>query len=459
MLTMRNKLFAIFVGVALCSTLSLSCIEKDPIEDIGSEGVAVVTLLPMDGISATKTEVVMAGQTISEPAYTPNQKRGYTFAGWCIDEEGTQLFDFESTPINEDITLYASYSRDIILTDRGKVSRVTGATLSGEGLSNPNSTHTRWNLGGTDLGIIWEMSNGEYGILFGDSYGSDFRPAGGGPGPASDWRSNVLAFSDNTDLKNGLKFKSMLVSNGRPNKAAPVIERENYYGFTYIPTAAIELNGKQYMHYMYWEVGTTVRADQNYSSIYCSEDYGQTWSSCRGKISFDTDSYFAMVGYTKKPGDEYCYMLGAQSGRGYRKSSAKVARFKYDDILDKTKYEFWNGGKRQWVKGKESQATTVLDGTVGELSVMYLEEYDRFLALYFDSDRYAICYRSAARMQGPWSEERILCNGRDSRYAQLYGSYIHPLSAKKGSNRIYWTISQWQPYNVFFMEADVKYAL
>lgn len=450
---MKRNLFIAILSVLICFELcSCRTIEADSPSDY-----AVVTLVPQDGTSQSKTVKVEKGKTTVEPSYIP-VRTGYTFAGWCIDEAGTVPYDFEHTVVDADFTLYASYSRDIILTDKGKVARVTGASLSGENIANPNNTHINWNLGGTDLGIIWEMKDGEYGILFGDSYGSDFVPVGGGPGAASDWRSNVLAFSDNSDLENGLKFKSMLVNAYRPNRALPVIERENYYGFTYIPTAAVELNGKQYMHYMYWEVGTTVRADQNYSSIYCSEDMGQSWSSCRGKISFATDSYFAMVGYAKKPGDDYCYMLGAQSGRGYRKSTAKLARFKYDSILDKSEYEFWNGGKKQWIKGKESDATTVLDGTVGELSVMYLEEYDRFLALYFDSEEYAICYRSAARMQGPWSKERVLCSGWNSKYAQLYGSYIHPLSAKKGSETIYWTMSQWQPYNVFLMRADVDFA-
>lgn len=452
---MKSRLLTILLALTFCLEFcSCNTIEQD--SNQGVEKVAV-TLVYGDGKNGTQVVEVEKGKQTCEPSYIP-VKTGYTFAGWCTDEAATVYFDFDNSIINEDMTLYAAYSRDIVLTDKGKVARVTGATLSGESLPNPNNTHLRWNLGGTDLGIIWEMGNGEYGILFGDSYGSDFKPVGGGPGAASDWRSNVLAFSENTDLDNGLKFKSMLVNKYRPDRALPVIERENYFSFTYIPTAAVELNGKQYMHYMYWEVGNAIRADQNYSSIYCSEDYGQTWSSCRGKISFDTDSYFAMAGYAKKPGDEYCYMLGAQSGRGYRRSSAKLARFKYDNILNKTEYEFRNGGKREWIKGKESQATTVLDGTVGELSVMYLEEYSRFLVLYFDSEEYAICYRSAARMQGPWSKERVLCSGRNSKYAQLYGSYIHPLSAKKGSSTIYWTMSQWQPYNVFLMKADVKYA-
>lgn len=64
------------------------------------------------------------------------------------------------------------------------VARVTGRSLEEERhLPNPNQTDVRWGLGGTDLGIIWEIAPGRYGLFFGDSYGPDFVPvAGGGPG-------------------------------------------------------------------------------------------------------------------------------------------------------------------------------------------------------------------------------------------------------------------------------------
>ena len=46
-------------------------------------------------------------------------------------------------------------------------------------------------------------------------------------------------------------------------------------------------------------------------------------------------------------------------------------------------------------------------------------------------------------------------NGRE--YAQLYGSYIHPLSVT-GDN-LYFTMSMWMPYNVFLMKAELALSL
>ena len=59
-----------------------------------------------------------------------------------------------------------------------------------------------------------------------------------------------------------------------------------------------------------------------------------------------------------------------------------------------------------------------------------------------------ITMRTAEDITGPWSEPYELANGRE--YAQLYGSYIHPLSVT-GDN-LYFTMSMWMPYNVFFNE-------
>lgn len=448
-----------WLALLLCMPMFLlpaSC-SSSPDDDDPAAGGLEITLEARNRTQEVRRIQVARGGVFNEPSWYPADKKGWTFAGWFLDEAATQPYTF-GQPVDHSFTLYAGWSRDLILTDRGKLARVTGASLSGEGLPNPNRTDANWNLGGTDLGIIWEIADGKYGVLFGDSYGSDFRPSGGGPGAASDWRSNVLAFSENTDLDMGLKFSSMLTDGHNANRAVAIIERPNYYAFTPIPTAAIALNGVQYMHYMYWEVGQTARADENYSSLYRSTDNGLHWESCRGKVEFGCDSYFAMVAYAKRPGDPYCYMVGSQSGRGYRNSVAKLARFTYDNILNQNSYEYWNGNKMTWVKGNENEATTVLNGTIGEMSVVWLERYGRWLALYFSQENYAICYRTAARINGPWSEERVLVSGWDSRYAQLYGSYVHPLSTKPDSETIYYTLSQWQPYNVFWMKANVSLA-
>lgn len=454
---MKKYLYCLVVLMVTGTILFVSCDEPKITEEDSAE--VEVILYANDNEGSSRVVKVYKGHVMEIPRWIPNSRRGYTFYRWCKDKEGTEPFDFEEEKIEAPITLYAAWSRDIILEDCGKISRVTGATLPNETLANPNQTHERWGLGGTDLGIIWEMNNGEYGLLFGDSYGSDFKPGPeGGPAGAGDWRSNVLAYSDDVNLEDGLTFSGMMTDGHNDKRAAPIIERENYYSFTYIPTAAICLDGVQYMHYMYWEVGNPVHADQNYSSIYKSVDNGRTWESCRGLVNFSSTSYFAMGGYAVKEGDPYCYMLGTQSGVGYRNSPAKLARFKYEDILDRSKYEYWNASKRKWMVGKESYASVLLDGTIGELSIFWHEEFQRWITLYFDAQEYAICYRSAANITGPWSEERVLCSGWTAGYSQLYGSYIHPASVQKGSKTLYYTMSLWGPYNVFLMKADVKLA-
>jgi len=424
---------------------AVSCGEKDEPTPATFE----VTLHSNSIVTAYRTVNIEAGQfPAPEPSWHPHLD-GSLFEGWYLDEACTKPFSFEKDSITGPLDLYAGYVKEITLTDKGKVARVTGKTW-GDALPNPNHTDTNWNVGCTDLGIIWEMADGRYGVAFGDTFGSDFTPGLGGPN-GSDWRSNVLGFSEETDFSKGLVFSDMF--HYQPGEAAPMIVRENYYSFTYIPTAAISLNGVDYVHYMYWEVGDRSHVKQNYSGFICSTDNGKSWEKC-GSVNFAYDSYFCMVGLAKRDADEYCYMLGARSGDGYRTSTAKLARFKPEDILNKNRYEYWNGGKGLWVKGKESQATSVLEGTVGELSFMYLEKYKLWITMYFDGERYAICYRTAARMIGPWSDERVLCAG--SKYSQLYGSYMHPYCAKSDSGEIYWTMSQWSPYNVFLIKSIIN---
>lgn len=450
---MKNFLKIAFFAVAAMTAatgVSTACSSSDERKGSGKKTEQLaITLHANDGTGLTRVEKVDAGKPMPEPQWMPDCKAGYTFGGWFVDEACSAEFDF-ATVIDAPQTLYAGYSRDIVLRDRGMVSRVTGASLSEETLPNPNLTHERYSLGGTDLGIIWEIAEGRYGLFFGDSYGPDFVPVpGGGPGGARDWRSNVLAFSENTDLENGLVFSRMLTDPSSPGRACEIVPRPGDRAFTPIPTAAIALDGVQYLHYMYWQVGTD-DAPENYSSLYRSSDEGRTWESCRERIVFDRSSNFGMVAYAKRGG--WCYMVGTHIGRG---TSARLARFRYGDILDKEKYEYWNGYQRRWIRGNEQSATVILDGTVGEMSVTYLEKFGRWLALYFDAEQYAVCYRSAARLNGPWSEERVLASGWV--YPQLYGSYVHPASA--ASDELFYTMSEWQPYNVFLMKAKVDYAV
>ena len=52
-----------------------------------------------------KTQTVQKGKCAVEPKYP--EKSGSYFMGWYLDKEFTTLFEFESMPVEEDITLYA----------------------------------------------------------------------------------------------------------------------------------------------------------------------------------------------------------------------------------------------------------------------------------------------------------------------------------------------------------------
>lgn len=325
-----------------------------------------------------------------------------------------------------------------------KIARVTGRTISGEGLPNPNKTDQTWDVGGTDLGIIWEAGAGNYGILFGDTFGSDFNPNPGSPGPnGSRWRSNVLAFSKNGDLDQGIVFDNMVT--GGDGKAKEVLPGARSGSTSSIPTAAIRVNGVDYAHCFKVD-SWTPDLSTKYSTLYKSTDGGQNWARVED-VTFSADSRFALVGYFKKDG--YIYMVGTPV---YRNKPAYLSRFREEDIENKSNYEYWNGTNKEWIKGDESQATVLISGTVGELSVIYNETYKKWIIAYFNAADYNITMRIADDITGPWDTKFVLATGAD--YPQLYGSFFHPLSAK--GDYLYFTMSMWQPYNVFLMKVELS---
>ncbi len=117
-------------------------------------------------------------------------------------------------------------------------------------------------------------------------------------------------------------------------------------------------------------------------------------------------------------------------------------------------YEYWDGEANMWVKGDEHRATTLIEGTVGEASLMYMEKYDKWLAIYIDSRNGGISYRSADNITGPWSQSRPLI--KRGEIPGCYGSFIHPACAKDDDGHIYWTMSIWGYYNVFLMKSSIR---
>lgn len=68
--------------------------------------------LNYEGAAAATTDEVREGQTVTKPE--DPSREGYTFTGWSTTEDGTSGFYNFSSPVKEDVTLYAQWEEDTI---------------------------------------------------------------------------------------------------------------------------------------------------------------------------------------------------------------------------------------------------------------------------------------------------------------------------------------------------------
>jgi len=336
------------------------------------------------------------------------------------------------------------------------IARVTGDSLPGEKLLHPNNTGPDFDVYGTDLGLMWHMHGDRVGIFFGDTSGEGFVINKNG-GNGTNWRSNVLAFSSDTDLADGLHIDSMLLDNeGKALEVCPGGKTNPEVYQTSIPTSAIRAGKTDCIHIMnIYDWGAPHgRWLTNFSTIYVSDDDGATWSRC-DDVTFDPDSHFSQVAYAKRDG--WIYMLGTQSGRG---DDAYLARFREKDLRNMKAYEYWNGETKKWISGNEKAATPVLNGPVGEASLMWHKKFKRWILTYNYDPNYdesprtkahAILYCTSHDLIN-WSEPKVLAKAEE--FPALYCAYMHPLM--DNDDKLWFIMSMWGPYNTFLMCADMK---
>lgn len=336
------------------------------------------------------------------------------------------------------------------------VARVTGDPIPGETLLNPNNTGLDFDVYGTDLGFMWKMDDDNVGMFFGDTSGKGFVINRNG-GNGTNWRSNVLAFSSDTDFTDGLKINSMVLDGeGKAHEVCPGAKANPNVYQTSIPTSAIRANNTDCVHIMnIYDWGAPHgRWLTNYSTIYTSDDNGQNWKRCE-EVTFNPDSHFSQVAYAKRDG--WVYMLGTQSGRG---DNAYLSRFLEADLMNMKAYEYWNGERNEWVRGDESAATPVLRGPVGEASLIWNKKFQRWILTYnYDPNHdstpltrtHAILYCSSPDLIH-WSEPNVLATAEE--YPGLYCAFIHP--SCEDSDKLWFIMSMWGPYNTFLMSADLK---
>lgn len=325
-----------------------------------------------------------------------------------------------------------------VITGVQEVAKETGA-------NSVNRTDKRWQLYGTDLGIMWESAPGEIAMAFGDSVGRGFHPPGGMGG---DWRSNVLAFSHNHDLEHGVVFDRM-VTDDRCHAAEVLSSRKaDNIEITTIPTSGFALGNRQYLSYMSirtWESapGTFFT---NYGGIAYSDDHGQTWVK---DPYAHWDDIFGLANFqvaAMVPQGDYVYMFGTPNTR---LGSVGVARVPQDQVLNKSAYQYWHEGA--WTPvGGAAAATPVVDAPAGELSVRFDTTRHVWQMSYLDTATAALVVRESTTPQGQWSAPTPTVSA--AQYPELYGGFIHPWS--QGSD-LYFTLSTWSDYNVYLMHASL----
>ncbi|KAA0108175.1 DUF4185 domain-containing protein [Mycolicibacterium sp. P1-5] len=402
-----------------------------------------------------------------------------------------------SLPVNQTRTVVSKATAAAVATSpvTTKVGWVTG----------PNtSTPSRFGIYGTDVGIMWD--NGMAGdkrqvlTIFGDTFS--------GPGMSGNWRSNVLLRT--TDPINRVfapgsttdPFAGSPLSSPGMSKQAIAGSARNLGLFgsqvTVIPTAAISVpydnqyGARQYVNFMSvrsWDFGGAWTT--NYSAIAYSDDNGQNWTVAPQTIRAASwlrsstpfmygNQNFQQGAFVKPPTDSpdagYVFSYGTPSGRF---GSAYVSRVKEADILDLTKYDYWDGNT--WVTGDPNAAVPILptrgnqyaggflgqlgllfggwvaglfgvggpNGHVSEMSVQYNTYLDKYVAMYSDGIG-SVVIRTADSPQGAWSDATTLVTSLQ--YPGLYAPMMDPWSTGQD---IYWNLSQWGSYNVMLMKTTL----
>jgi D-arabinan endo alpha-(1,5)-arabinofuranosidase len=379
------------------------------------------------------------------------------------------------------------------------------------GAGNLNDTQRRFGIGGTDLGIMWDngipddpttaVNEHQVLIAFGDTFSNSY------PVRSGIWRMNTLFRSSDTTLSNGLyvpdgiphdpgKYSGSPMTD--PNFSREILGHPAYAigpEVTIIPTSAISVPGagvngatRQYISFMSvrsWD--SPGRWTTNYSGIAYSDDNGQNWraelvpassirtaAAGRSTVPYVSGNQnFQQAAFVKPPpgspeaAEGWVYSYGTPAGRG---GTVYLSRVNQYQILDQTKYQYWNGST--WVPNNPAAAKPILPGTttsffgffktttypsVGEMSVQYNPYLNKYVMLYADKNNNVVM-RTSDTPQGTWSAPKTLVTS--TTMPGLYAPMIHPWSGTTNVSEtdrqyLYWNLSTWNDYEVRLMRTDL----
>lgn len=361
----------------------------------------------------------------------------------------------------------------------------------------PNDTYNRFGVWGTDVGTVWD--NGiaddpstpinEHQVLmaFGDTFS--------GPNMTGNWLNNILFRSSDANLADGISIPAGQWLNGNmfggtplssPTTARQIILPAKLpaglpSGVTLIPTSGIsvptpgtQFGATQYLSFMsvkQW--GAPGQWTTNYSAMAYSTDNGENWTIAPQSVrqNWGGNANFQQAALVR-PGDGYVYSYGTPNGRG---GAAYISRVAEANILDASKYEYYNKGsaggwfgwgavKQGWytdpakagvVFGQDTGACGVAKAGnhVSEMSVQYNPTLGKYVTLYADQFNNVVL-RTADTPQGTWSAATVLMPQQNG---GIYAPMMQPWSPSTlgTGTDLYWNLSLWSEYNVMLMKTDL----
>lgn len=352
------------------------------------------------------------------------------------------------------VTVDPNQDKPFVLTGVSGLKEI--AQLTGPGAINDTETAA---VAGTDLGSMVNVGDRTY-FIFGDTFGERDPESIGGQG--GNWRSNVSAWTTDSDPSDGITFDGWAPSDDL-GWAMPLVEGEHDANdgtgeVTKIPTYGFAVGETLYIQYMsvkFW--GEPGAWDANYAGLARSTDQGETWTPLESP-RWPGDSNFIQVAVAEvqDAGTPYLYFWSIPSGRFGNVELMRVPAT-VEAVEDADAYSYFAGvgadGTPEW-SAEMTDAATVLEGTIGELSVMWSTYLDRWIMTYSDAGNAYI--REGITPWGPWGDAIEVA--RASEYPGLYSPYLNPRYVADGGRKIYFTMSLWGPYNVFWFSVDLEKA-
>ncbi len=331
------------------------------------------------------------------------------------------------------------------ISDLTQVSQLTGA-------DSPNHTE-KYGVYGTDLGSMINDGDRTYFVL-GDTFGE--RPEGMTGGGGSLWRSNTLAYTTDVEPSDGITLDGMIIDEIGLAKELLPLAKVDFDEMTKIPTHGLSANGALYLYYMsvnHW--GEPGKWDANYASLAKSTDQGQNWTLL-DDVKWPGDGNFIQVSPFKvdaAEGKKDIYLWAIPSGRYGGVQLMKVAEESVENLAD---YRYFSGtddeGAPVWSENP-AQAKTVVDDSVGELSVVWNPYLERWLMTYLNEGN-GVVVREGLAPWGPWGDKIELVSPTE--YPGLYAPFMNERYTADGGKSIYFALSLWDPYNVFWFKATLE---